>query len=153
MTKIPLVWLNGGPGCSSLDGLTKENGPLYFPAKASTPAPNPNSWTQLANVLYIDQPVGTGYSDGSNQATLNAQVTQDFVSWLQAFYDIFPLLRSKNTYIMGESYAGVYVSGLHQTSGFRPQDTDSRDNVDPIFHPSLPRQQQLIVQSERNRHR
>ena len=120
LTNVPLVWLNGGPGCSSLDGLTKENGPPYFPANASTPTSNPYAWTQLANVLYIDQPVGTGYSDGSHQASLNAQVTQDFTSWLQAFYDIFPSLRYKNTYIMGESYAGVYVSHFHQTSGFRP---------------------------------
>jgi len=85
-------------------------GPLYFPGNASTPAANPNSWTKLANVLYIDQPVGTGYSDGSNQATINTQVTQDFNAWLTAFYNLFPSLRSKNTYIMGESYAGIYVS-------------------------------------------
>jgi len=61
-------------------------------------------------VLYIDQPVGTGYSDGDMEATLNAQVTQDFEAWLGAFYRLFPSLKSKNTYIMGESYAGIYVS-------------------------------------------
>ncbi len=117
------------------------------------PTSNPNSWTQLANVLYIDQPVGTGYSDGSFQASLNAQVTQDFGSWLQAFYDIFPSLRYKNTYIMGESYAGVYVGYFHKASNFQTQDANSRDYVDPILHPSLPREQQLIVQSEGDCHR
>ena len=119
LTNFSLVWLNGGPGCSSLDGLTKENGPLYFPGNASTPTSNPNSWTQLANVLYIDEPVGTGYSDGSIQASLNAQVTQDFASWLEAFYDIFPSLRSKKTYIMGESYAGVHVGYSYKASNFK----------------------------------
>ena len=60
-------------------------------------------------MLYIDQPVGSGYSDGSVEATFNAQVTQDFSAWLSAFYEVFPSLRSKNTYIMDESYAGIYV--------------------------------------------
>lgn len=65
---------------------------------------------KLANILYIDQPVGTGYSGGGDRATLNAQVTQDFEIWLKAFYDVFPRLRSKNTYINGESYSGIFVS-------------------------------------------
>ncbi|KAL2055521.1 hypothetical protein ABVK25_004329 [Lepraria finkii] len=76
---------------------------------ATVPSPNPHSWTKLANILYIDQPVGTGYSGGGDRATLNVQVTQDFEIWLKAFYDVFPRLRSKNTYIMGESYSGIFI--------------------------------------------
>ncbi|MCJ1256944.1 hypothetical protein MMC24_004769 [Lignoscripta atroalba] len=110
-----IIWLNGGPGCSSLQGLTSENGPLAFYANATKPAVNPYSWTKLANVLYVDQPVGAGYSTGSNQATNNAQVTQQFYAWLKGFYDIFPNLKEKNTYLMGESYAGVYIPYLTQT--------------------------------------
>ena len=109
---LGLVWLNGGPGCSSLEGLTKENGPLSFPGNSSTPHPNLYSWTKLANVLYIDQPVGTGFAGGMDAATSNAQVTQDFFSWLQAFYNTFPGLKTKKTYIIGESYAGIYVRVL-----------------------------------------
>ena len=104
-----LVWLNGGPGCSSLDGVTKENGPLYFSGNDLMPTLNPYSWTKLANVLYIDQPVGTGFSDGSVPARNNAEATQYFYQWLTAFYKEFPGLASKNTYLMGESYAGIYV--------------------------------------------
>ena len=74
------------------------------------PSVNPYSWTTLANVLYIDQPVGTGFAGGSDQATTNTVATQDFVSWLKAFYDVFPSLLSQNTHLMGESYAGIYVS-------------------------------------------
>ena len=103
------VWLNGGPGCSSLTGLTYENGPLQFHYRTPVPSLNPYSWTKLANVLYIDQPPGTGYSSGSEAASNNADVTKDFFHWLIAFYDRFPALRHKNTYIMGESYAGTYV--------------------------------------------
>ena len=76
---------------------------------------NRYSWTKFANVLYIDQPVGTGFSTGSNQALNNIQVTEQFYAWLKAFYTHFPWLISKRTYFMGESYAGVYV-GLAQSS-------------------------------------
>lgn len=105
-----IIWLNGGPGCSSLSGLTKENGPLYFPGNVTSPQMNPYSWTKLASVLYIDQPVGTGFSGGSDEATTNAQLTQEFYGFLKGFYNVFPYLLSKDTYLMGESYAGIYVS-------------------------------------------
>ncbi|KAL8978597.1 MAG: hypothetical protein Q9205_005853 [Flavoplaca limonia] len=104
-----IIWLNGGPGCSSLGGLTYENGPFQFLERTPVPSPNPYSWTKLANVLYIDQPIGTGYSTGSKAASNNAEVTKHFFHWLMAFYDRFPALKYKNTYIMGESYAGVYI--------------------------------------------
>ena len=109
-TNTRLVWLNGGPGCSSMQGLFSENGPISFTGNLSTPIPNPYSWTKLANVLYIDQPVGTGYSTGSSQATDNNQVVQEFYAWLKSFYNVFPSLKTNNTYLMGESYAGIYVS-------------------------------------------
>lgn len=95
---------------SSLDGLTKENGPISFPGASTNPTANSYSWTKLANVLYIDQPIGTGYSSGSDGVTMNDQVTQNFVAWLKAFYDVFPSLIPMKTHITGESYAGIYVS-------------------------------------------
>lgn len=61
-------------------------------------------------MLYIDQPVGTGFASGNDPATTNAIATQDFLDWLKAFYDVFPGLLSQNTHLMGESYAGIYVS-------------------------------------------
>lgn len=105
-----IVWLNGGPGCSSLQGALSENGPLVFVENSTKPVYNRYSWTKLAHVLYIDQPVGTGFSTGSADATDNAQVTQAFYQWLKAFYTVFPTLKSKDVYLMGESYAGIYVS-------------------------------------------
>lgn len=93
-----------------MTGLTFENGPLQFHARAAVPNANPYSWTKLANVLYVDQPVGTGYSTGDKAPSNIANVTNDFFHWLEAFYDHFPTLRNKDTYIIGESYAGVYVS-------------------------------------------
>ncbi|KAL8749872.1 MAG: hypothetical protein Q9184_006634, partial [Pyrenodesmia sp. 2 TL-2023] len=90
-------------------GLTFENGPLKFDAHISTPCPNPYSWTKLANVLYVDQPIGTGYSTGNKDPANIEDITSDFYNWLKAFYDHFPSLRSKDLYIMGESYAGVNI--------------------------------------------
>ncbi|KAI9761163.1 MAG: hypothetical protein M4579_001210 [Chaenotheca gracillima] len=103
-----IIWLNGGPGCSSMTGVALENGPFVFP-NSTTPSKNPFSWTKLANVLYIDQPVGAGYSFGSDAADNNNEVTDDFFYWLQAFYKIFPDLKAKRTFLAGESYAGTYI--------------------------------------------
>lgn len=87
-----------------------ENGPLSFVGNKTAPDANPYSWTKFGYVLYVDQPVGVGYSTGPNQTTDNFDVTQGFVNWLKAFYAEFPELMTKTTYITGESYAGVYVS-------------------------------------------
>ncbi|KAL0814965.1 hypothetical protein Bca101_071408 [Brassica carinata] len=66
-----LVWLSGGPGCSSLTGLFYENGPLAFnvePYNGSIPSlvSTTYSWTKVANIIYLDQPVGTGFSYSRN---------------------------------------------------------------------------------------
>jgi hypothetical protein len=52
-----VIWLNGGPGCSSLEGLFAENGPFKVQKDLSLEL-NPFSWHQVANVLYLDQPIG-----------------------------------------------------------------------------------------------
>jgi carboxypeptidase D len=56
------IWLNGGPGCSSLDGLLQEHGPFLWQSGTYAPQPNPFAFRNLTNIVYIDQPVGTGYS-------------------------------------------------------------------------------------------
>ncbi|KAL7750470.1 Cell death protease [Sorochytrium milnesiophthora] len=56
-----VIWLNGGPGCSSIEGLLMENGPITVDENGKATL-NPYSWHRHANVLYVDQPVGTGFS-------------------------------------------------------------------------------------------
>ena len=85
---------------------------MHFPGNISEPRRNPFAWTKLANVLYIDQPVGTGFSSGSFPPSSNLEVTEQFYQWLKEFYKEFPGLRSKNTFLTGESYAAIYVSTI-----------------------------------------
>ncbi|KAI0381458.1 carboxypeptidase S1 [Hypomontagnella monticulosa] len=56
-----IIWLNGGPGASSILGLFTENGPCHINGNIA-PEPNPLSWNLDYNVLYVDQPVQTGFS-------------------------------------------------------------------------------------------
>ena len=59
---VPLVaWFNGGPGCSSLFGLFFEHGPFTLTPSLAL-APNPHTWAGAAHLLYVDQPIGTGWS-------------------------------------------------------------------------------------------
>ncbi|KAJ5759725.1 Peptidase S10 serine carboxypeptidase [Penicillium odoratum] len=107
-----IIWLNGGPGCSSLIGLTTGNGPIAFASNSTRLISNPYSWTKLGHVLYVDQPVGTGFSLASSLVRTNEQVTADLVVWLHALFKQFPHLQSKKVHLMGESYAGIFVPYL-----------------------------------------
>ena len=92
-------------------GLTTGSGPVSFAGNTSTLETNPNSWTKLGHVLYIDQPVGTGFSTASTPYPVHDihRVTSDFHKWLQSFFALFPHLQSKRVHLLGESYAGFYI--------------------------------------------
>uniref|UniRef100_A0A0R3RMA3 Uncharacterized protein n=1 Tax=Elaeophora elaphi TaxID=1147741 RepID=A0A0R3RMA3_9BILA len=67
VTTNPLIfWFNGGPGCSSLDGLLNEMGPYVVNDDGKTLRENPYSWNKLASIVYIESPAGVGYSYSSN---------------------------------------------------------------------------------------
>lgn len=104
--------MTGGPGCSSELALFYENGPyLAPPAKNVTNLQlNPNSWNSFANLLYIDQPVGTGFSYADVNADYvhnETQVAFDLYWFLIEFYALHPQYSKLPLYIFGESYAGV----------------------------------------------
>ncbi len=81
--KIPLViWLSGGPGCSSLVGMLFENGPCIVRQTSSTATLNAYSWTNAAHMIYIDQPRGTGFSPPRQSLGYNIEnVTSRSMSW------------------------------------------------------------------------
>ncbi|KAI0285118.1 Alpha/Beta hydrolase protein [Russula aff. rugulosa BPL654] len=104
-----IFWTNGGPGCSSLEGLLQENGPFLWQPGQAGPTQNEWSWTNLSSVLYVEQPIGTGFSQGTPTARNEIDVAEQIVGFLQQFLEIFSELKGNNFYLAGESYAGMYV--------------------------------------------
>lgn len=102
------IWLNGGPGCSSLEGLLQENGPFLWQYGTYQPVKNPYTWVNLTNMVWVEQPVGTGYSPGTPTATSEKDIARDFLGFFKNFVDTFGL-QNRKVYITGESYAGYYV--------------------------------------------
>ncbi|KAF9690673.1 hypothetical protein EKO04_011557 [Ascochyta lentis] len=102
------IWLNGGPGCSSLLGFLTENGPFSWKDGTSAPVQNVYSWHNLTNMLWIEQPVGTGYAQGEPNINDEVELADQFLGFYKNFVDLFELYNWK-TYLTGESYAGLYV--------------------------------------------
>ncbi|KAE9402737.1 alpha/beta-hydrolase [Gymnopus androsaceus JB14] len=105
-----LIWLNGGPGSSSMVGLMTENGPLHVTGDYSI-VENEFSWDKLADAFWVDQPVGTGFStsDAAGYVDGEDQVGQDFVGFLTNLVKVFPSLAKRPFYLTGESYAGTFI--------------------------------------------
>ncbi|KAK7864314.1 hypothetical protein R5R35_009568 [Gryllus longicercus] len=111
-----ILWLQGGPGASSLYGLFEEHGPFIVDKSGSKLLPRKYSWIKQHNVIYIDNPVGTGYSftDGG-YAKNETAVGNDLYSAVIQFFKLFPELQSNPFFVTGESYAGKYVPALSYT--------------------------------------
>eukprot|EP00937_MAST-01D_sp_MAST-1D-sp2_P007962 g7962.t1 len=116
-TKDPVtLWLNGGPGCSSLDGYLYENGPFH--ADASDPSTlkyNNFTWAKRSSMLYLEAPAGVGFSysdDWRDYATNDEETATTNRLALDQFFKEYPELSKAPFYITGESYAGVYVPTL-----------------------------------------
>lgn len=108
----PLVlWLTGGPGCSSQMALLTENGPCTVAEDGKTLKPNPNTWNTKANVIWVDQPAGTGFSEGAYDHDEDG-VAKDMYAFLVGFMGKFPQYQKVPFYITGESYAGHYIPAI-----------------------------------------
>lgn len=86
-----VIWLNGGPGCSSMDGLFLEIGPFRL-QNDHTLVQNEGSWHESANILFVDQPLGTGFSLIDTNAYISEldQMADQMLSFLDKFLDLFP---------------------------------------------------------------
>ena len=112
-TKIPfIVWLTGGPGCSSTLALLTENGPCSVNPDGKTTSVNEYAWTEAAHVLWLDQPAGVGFSYGQETDTNEAMVAEDAFWFFQALFQTYPEYSHNPLYIVGESYAGHYVPSI-----------------------------------------
>jgi len=107
-----LIWLQGGPGGSSMFGLFAEMGPFNANAELKL-VRRPAAWTTKYAMLFIDNPVGAGFSyTTSSEGYCNNSktcVAENLYSLLQQFYGAFPEMRSQRLYVTGESYGGHYV--------------------------------------------
>ncbi|KAI8539745.1 hypothetical protein RHMOL_Rhmol09G0206600 [Rhododendron molle] len=106
-----VIWLTGGPGCSSELAMFYENGPFNI-AKNMSLGWNEYGWDKASNLLYVDQPIGTGFSYSSDKRDIRHNedgVSNDLYDFLQAFFKEHPEYVENDFYITGESYAGHYI--------------------------------------------
>ncbi|KAL3828492.1 hypothetical protein ACJIZ3_017294 [Penstemon smallii] len=106
-----VIWLTGGPGCSSSLSLFYENGPFHLTNDLSLMW-NEFGWDQESNLIYVDQPTGTGFSYSSNKDDIRSSSEEagvDFADFLQAFFEKHPQYVKNDLYIAGGSYAGHYI--------------------------------------------
>ncbi|CAL0302829.1 unnamed protein product [Lupinus luteus] len=120
-SKDPVVlWLNGGPGCSSFDGFVYEHGPFNFEKpkiKGTLPKLqlNPYSWSKVSNIIYLDSPAGVGFSYSKNKkdyTTNDFQTASDTHIFLLEWFKLYPEFLPNPLFLSGESFAGVYVPTL-----------------------------------------
>ncbi|MBA0852378.1 hypothetical protein Goshw_004526 [Gossypium schwendimanii] len=106
-----VIWLTGGPGCSSELALFYENGPFHLTKNLSL-VWNDYGWDKASNILFVDQPTGTGFSYTSDENDLRHNetgVSNDLYDFLQEFFKQHPEYVENDFYITGESYAGHYI--------------------------------------------
>lgn len=112
------------------------------------PVQNPYSWNNLTNVLWVEQPVGVGYSQGTPNITNEVELGDEFRGFYKSFIDLFELYNWK-TYITGESYAGFYVPYI--ADSFIKADDTKYWNLagisinDPIIGDDTSQQQAVIL--------
>ncbi|CAI7115847.1 BEM_collapsed_G0019000.mRNA.1.CDS.1 [Saccharomyces cerevisiae] len=113
-----IIWLNGGPGCSSMDGALVESGPFRVNSDGKLYL-NEGSWISKGDLLFIDQPTGTGFSVEQNKDEGKIDknkfdedledVTKHFMDFLENYFKIFPEDLTRKIILSGESYAGQYI--------------------------------------------
>ena len=141
MAKLKLT----SPGCSSFSGgVMFENSPVTVPLRpAGYCCPtahepfvyNEYAWTQATNMLYVEQPVGVGFSVGGPEPEVEADLAGDFFVFVQNFFRVFAPFQSSELFIVGDSFAGYYAPSIAYKIFQEMQDFHSkkaRDDNDAI---------------------
>ncbi|TVU21043.1 hypothetical protein EJB05_30654, partial [Eragrostis curvula] len=129
-----LLWLNGGPGCSSVGyGAASELGPLLVNDSGTGLKFNKFSWNREANLLFLESPVGVGFSYTNTTSDLDKLndrfVAEDTYNFLVNWFNKFPQYKSNDFYISGESYAGHYVPQLAEVVYERNKHLESKQQI------------------------
>lgn len=105
-----MLWMNGGPGCSSSTGLLFELGPCSI-ASGTNVTYNKHSWINNANIIFLDQPVGVGFSYASEGTTVTTTplAGKDVYAFMELFLTRFPQYAAAPFHIAAESYGGMYA--------------------------------------------
>ncbi|CDP00769.1 unnamed protein product [Coffea canephora] len=109
-----LIWLQGGPGCSSMLGNFYELGPWLVSSNVSV-KPNPGAWNRIFGLLFIDNPIGTGFSITASPQEIprnQHDVAKHLFIAIKKFIKLDDLFKTRPIYVAGESYAGKYVPAL-----------------------------------------
>ncbi|XVF43598.1 hypothetical protein PTKIN_Ptkin02bG0052500 [Pterospermum kingtungense] len=122
LSKTPLlIWLQGGPGCSSMVGNFFELGPWRVVSSHNhnvehlSLQPNSGSWNRLFGLLFLDNPIGTGFSIALTPQEIprdQISVAKHLFIAITRFISLDPLFKYRPIYITGESYAGKYVPAI-----------------------------------------
>jgi len=112
-----MLWLTGGPGCSVLTGLAYEIGPLSFDVNGYVDGLpklvyNQHSWTKVCNIIFLDSPVGAGFSYSDTEQgyiSSDTKAVDQILIFLREWLDEHPEFMSNPLYIAGDSYSGKIV--------------------------------------------
>ncbi|XP_050283184.1 serine carboxypeptidase-like 18 isoform X1 [Quercus robur] len=116
------IWIGGGPGCSSFQGFFYGIGPLsfdyiYSEERLPTLHLNPDTWTKGLNLLFIDAPVGAGFSYSKSfdgHSTTDRKTVANLYNFLQKWIIDHSEFAENQLYIGGGSYAGIFIPVLAQ---------------------------------------
>ncbi|KAE9587233.1 putative carboxypeptidase D [Lupinus albus] len=135
--KALTLWLNGGPGCSSIGGgAFTELGPFYPKGNGRGLRKNSMSWNRASNLLFIESPAGVGWSYSNTTSDYNTgdvSTANDMVLFFLKWYEKFPSYRSRELFLTGESYAGHYIPQLaNAILDYNAHSTDFKFNIKGI---------------------
>ncbi|KAG8500504.1 hypothetical protein CXB51_004417 [Gossypium anomalum] len=121
-----LLWLNGGPGCSSVGiGEAEEVGPFFPQKDEQTLKLNPHRWNKAANLLFIESPVGVGFSytnTSSDLYQLGDEITGHYVPQLaEVIFD-------NNKHLPESNY--INLKGFMVGNALMDDETDQTGMVD-----------------------
>ncbi|CAO3598109.1 unnamed protein product [Absidia cylindrospora] len=132
------IWLNGGPGCSSMIGLWQELGPCRVNDDGSKDVYNTDgSWNKVSNMLFFDQPSNVGFSYGADNVHSTEEAAPLAYNLIQVFFEAFPKYKSQKLHFFGESYGGHYIPAfadyvLKQNQGLSSSSKKVNVNLESI---------------------